>query len=104
MMTQKKTIADLTVTMNNLAQKLQKAAVNINNLKRTSVPDTSPDRPPKWVNGKYICDAGGYCSTHGYCVEINHNSVTCRSKNGGHRDDATHADNKGGNKFGKPSH
>ena len=97
MMTHRKIIADLAATIYDLAQKLHKVTKKINTLKSTRVPETPPDRPPKWVNGKHICDAGGYCSTHGYCVEINHNSVTCRSKNEGHRDDVTRADNKDGN-------
>ena len=46
-MTQSKTIVDLTATITNLTQKLQKATVKINTLKRTRAPDTPTDMPPK---------------------------------------------------------
>ena len=82
MITQSNTIADLTATIANLTQQIQKATVRINTLKITKVPETPKDRPPKWVNGKHISDTVGYCCTHGYCVDMNHNSEACQSKNG----------------------
>ena len=104
MTTQRKTILDLTVTIANLNQQLQQATVRINNLKITKVTYPLADRPHKWVNGKHIRDAGRYCWTHGYCMDINHNRMECPSNNGGHQDDATSANNKGGNQYNKLSH
>ena len=68
--------------------------MKINTLNITKVPETPTDRPPKWVNLNNIRDAGGYCWNHGYCVDINHNSLPSQSNNGGHQDDVTRADNK----------
>ena len=42
--------------------------------------------------------------TPGYCMDISHNSVMCRSKNGAHEDDETRSKNKYGNQYGKPRH
>ena len=103
-MTQIKTTTDLTPTITNLTQNLQQAMVRINTLKISKEPENQTNRLPKWVDGKHICDAGGYCWKHEYCVDINHSSVACRSKNDGHQDDVTRANNKGGNQYGNPSH
>ena len=94
MMTQSYTISDLTATTTNLTQQLQQATVVINTLRIPREPETPINSPPKWVDGKHMCDAGRYCCTHGYCVNINHNSVACKYNNGGHQDDATRANNK----------
>ena len=75
MMTQSTTIADLTATIANLIQQLQQATVRINTLKIPREPETPTNRPPKWVDGKHIRDAGWHCWTHGYCVDLNHNSM-----------------------------
>ena len=77
MMTQSKTITDLTVTIANLTQQLQQSTVRINTLMTTKVTETLTNRPPKWVDGKHIRDADGHCWTHGYCVGINHNRMEC---------------------------
>ena len=75
MMSQNKTIADLTKTVAALTRQLQQG---------TSGKDRGPRFPggrrsqthSKWVNGKHLQDVGGYCWTHGYCVDIGHNSKT----------------------------
>ena len=102
MMTQSNTISDLTGTISNLIQQLQQETVRINTLKILRETEPQKNRPPKWVDGKQIWDAGGYCWKHGYCVDINHNIVVCLSKNGGHQDNAMCANNEAGNKYGKP--
>ena len=103
-MNQIKTIVELTATISNLKYQLQHATMRINTLNITKEPEPLTNRPPKWVDAKHICDAGGYCWKHEYCVDINHSSVACRSKNDGHQDDVTRANNKGGNQYGNPSH
>ena len=55
-----------------------------------------------WVNGKHVCDVGGYCWTRRHCVEISHDSRTCWSKKEGHRENATCANNMGRNLYDKP--
>jgi hypothetical protein len=65
-------------------------------------PATSGGRPPfdrqAWLAS---LDPNGYCWTHGYKVTIGHSSVNCKGKLGGHKDDATRNDNKGGSTKGK---
>ena len=58
-MTQSKTISDFTTTIANLTQKIWKATLRINIIKITKVPASPTNRPPVWVDGKHICDAGG---------------------------------------------
>ena len=48
-------------------------------------------------------DPAGYCWTHGYRVQNGHNSKDCKGKLGGHKDNATRADIKGGSTKGKPT-
>ena len=103
MMKQSKTISKITATISNLTQQLQQATVRINTLKIPKEPETPTNRPPKWVDGKHICDAGGHCWTHRYFEDINQNRVACQSKNGGHQDDPKHTNNKGGYQYGNPS-
>ena len=103
-MNQIKTIVELTATISNLKYQLQHATMRINTLSITKEPEPLTNRPPKWVNGKHIYDAVRYCWTHRYCVDINHNSVACRSNNGGHQYNVTRANNKRDNQYGKPRH
>ena len=101
MMTQCKTIADLTTTVSALTQQPHQANVANNRGSGTPV-ERQGQANPKWVNGKHIRDVGGYFWTHGYCVDINHDSMACQIKKEGHRDNATRANNMGGNQYGKP--
>jgi hypothetical protein len=57
------------------------------------------DEKPPWVHK----DTGSYCHTHGYKVNKKHNSLTCRTKAPGHKDEATRANNMGGSQVGKPT-
>jgi hypothetical protein len=65
-------------------------------------PATSGGRPPfdrqAWLAS---LDPNGYCWTHGYKVTTGHLSANCKGKLGGHKDDATRNDNKGGSTKGK---
>ena len=79
MMSQCKTIADLTATIAALTHQLQQA--NAVNNRGSGIPvDRQGQANPKWVNGKHVRDVGGYCWTHGHFVDINHYSRVCRSK------------------------
>ena len=101
MMTQFKTIADLTATVAALNQQLQQANA-VNNRGSGTLVDRHGQANPKWVNDKRICDVGGYCWTHGHCMDISHDSMMCRSKKEVHRDNATRGYNLGGNHYSKP--
>ena len=101
MMAQCKTIANLTASVAALTQQLQKANIGYN--RGSGIPvDRQGQANHKWVNRKHVRDIGGYCWTQGHCVYISHESRTCRSKIEGHRENATRADNMGGNPYGKP--
>jgi hypothetical protein len=45
---------------------------------------------------------GSYYWSHGYCVAPKHTSQTCQSKNPGHKEEATWANNLNGSQIGKP--
>ena len=99
MMTQCKTIADLTANISALTQKLQQANAANNRGSGTTV-EIQEQANPKGVKGKHIHDVVGYCWTHGHCMDINHNSMMCRIKKEGQRDNATRVNNMGGNQYG----
>ena len=52
----------------------------------------------KWVA---TLAPNGYCWSHGFQVQVGHNSEDCKGKLGGHKDDATRADTKVGSTKGK---
>ena len=101
MMSQNKTITDLTKNVAALNQKLQQATTGYNRGSGLPV-DKRSQTNPKGVNEKQFRDVGGYCWTHGHCVEIGHDSRTCQSKREGHGENATISNNMGGNQYGKP--
>ena len=101
MMSQCKTIVDLTKTVTALTRQLQQAT-NGNNRGPGFPVDRQIQTNSKWVNRKNLRDVGGYSWTHGHCVDIGHDSKTCRYKKKVHKDNATRADNMGGNPYGKP--
>ena len=100
-MLQCKTITNLTASISALTQQLQQANTGYNSGSRLPV-EKQGKAKPKWVNGKHFRDVGGYCWTHRHCVEISHDSSTCRIKIEGHRGNATRANNMGGNPYGNP--
>ena len=58
--------------------------------------------PSKHAKGVASLDPHGYCWSHGYRVQVGHNSKDCcKGKLRGHQDDATRADTKGGATKGK---
>jgi hypothetical protein len=54
-------------------------------------------RGPRNVNAT----ANNYCWTHGYKVGRTHTSLTCDTRNPGHKTEATRADNMGGSQANK---
>ena len=55
---------------------------------------TAHSSTPKW-------DPNGYCHTHGFRVNIGHNSKTCRFKKPGHQNEAMRQNTLGGNQDNK---
>ena len=79
MMSQSKIIADLTQTFAALTWHLQQETTGYNRGPRMPVNRRSQSNS-KWVNRKHLQDVGGYCWTHGHCVDIGHDSKKCRRK------------------------
>ena len=101
MMLQYKTISNLTTSAAALTQQLQQANIGYNRGSGISV-DRQGKTNPKWPNRKHVRAVGQYCWTHGHCVDINHDSRTCRSKREVHRKNATRNNSMGRNLYGKP--
>jgi hypothetical protein len=59
------------------------------------------ERRYRWVPRNYNATANNYCWTHGYKVSNNHASLTCTTRNPGHKTEATRADNMGGSQANK---
>ena len=99
-------------TNNNLIKKLgsnNDVATKTSTLKKVSYADAittsnemydhrAPFNHAKWVAS---LDPNGYCWSHGFRVQVGHNSKDCKGKLGGHKDDATRANTKGGSTKGK---
>jgi hypothetical protein len=78
---------------------IKKLGDNKSNTPNTPVANTcQPFDQKAWeVN----LDLSGYCWSHGYQVQKGHNSTNCKGKLGGHNNDATREDMKGGSTKGK---
>ena len=100
MITQCKTIANLTGNVAALTRQIQQATTGNNRGPGFPV-DRRSQKNSKWVNGKHLRDVGGYCWTHRHYVEISHVSKTRRCKKEGHKENAKRADIMGGNLYGK---
>ena len=99
-------------TNNNLIKKLgsnSDVATKTSALKKVSYADAlTPTSKPydprapfdhtKWVAS---LDLNGYCWSHGFRVQVGHNSKDCKGKLGGHKDDAVRANTKGRSTKGK---
>ena len=58
--------------------------------------------PSGWTGNNSETWGGVYCCTYGHCVDIGHDSNTCRYNKGGHKENANRADIMGGNPYRKP--
>jgi hypothetical protein len=84
--------------LTDIMNRLEKFEKNVDDrFKSIAKPVADGEKPP-WVRK----DTGSYCHTHGYKVNKKHNSLTCRTKAPGHKDEATRDNNMGGNQAGKP--
>ena len=99
-------------TNNNLIKKLgsnNEGATKTSTLKKVSYADAittsnemydhrAPFNHAKWVAS---LDPNVYCWSHGFRVQVGHNSKDCKGKLGGQQDDVTRTDTKGGSTKGK---
>jgi len=105
-------LKNLMETNNNLIKQLGSSndvATKTSSIKKVSYADaitssnTTYDHRAPFDHAKWVAslDPNGYCWSHGYRVQVGHNSKDCKGKLGGHKDDATRADTKGGSTKGK---
>jgi hypothetical protein len=59
------------------------------------------ERCDKWAPRSFNASASNYCWTHGYKVGKTHTSLTCNTRNLGHKTEATRTDNMGGSQANK---
>ena len=86
---------------NDTATKPSALKVSYSDVVTPKKPDlrNAPFDMAKWVAG---LDPNGYCWSHGYRVQVGHNSKDCHGKLGGHKEEATRTNIMGGSKKGKP--
>jgi hypothetical protein len=93
-----KKIGNTTSKSNSTALKNATYAATV---KTTTPAPYDRNAPFNHANWLASLDPTGYCWTHGYRVQVGHNSKDCKGKLGGHNDEATRADIKGGSTKGK---
>jgi hypothetical protein len=59
------------------------------------------ERRDRWAPRNDNVTANNYCWTHGYKVGKTHTSLSCNTRNPGHKMEATRADNMGGSQTNK---
>jgi hypothetical protein len=84
--------------LTDIMNRLEKFEKNVDDRFKSIAKPVREGEPKPWVSK----DTRSYCHTHGYKVNKKHNSLTCRTKAPGHKDEATRENNMGGNQNGKP--
>jgi hypothetical protein len=90
-------VAALTQTNSRLVKQLEETASELRELKALLHQERSDKRGPRSFNAS----ASNYCCTHGYKVGKTHTSLSCNTRNPGHKAEATRADNMGGSQANK---
>jgi hypothetical protein len=90
-------VASLTQANSCLVKQLEETSSKLRELKALLHQERRDRRGPINVNAT----ANNYCWTHGYKVGKIHTSVTCNTRNPGHKAEATRADNMGGSQANK---
>jgi hypothetical protein len=90
-------VAALTQANSCLAKKLEENASELRELKALLNQERRDRRGPR----SSTSSASTYCWTHGYKVGKTHTSLTCNTRNPGHKAEATRADNMGGSQANK---
>jgi hypothetical protein len=90
-------VAALTQDNSRLVKQLEENASELRELKDLLNQERRDKRAPR--NGNAI--ANNYCCTHSYKVGKTHTSLTCNTRNPGHKAEATRADNMGDSQANK---
>jgi hypothetical protein len=90
-------VAALTQANSRLVKQLEENASELRELKALLNQERRDRRDPR----SSISSATTYCWTHGYKVGKTHTSLTCNTRNPGHKAEATRADNMGGSQANK---
>jgi hypothetical protein len=90
-------VAALTQAISCLAKQLEETSSELRELKALLHQERLDRRGPRNVNAA----ANTYCWTHGYKVGKTHTSLTCNTRNPGHKAEATRTDNIGGSQANK---
>jgi hypothetical protein len=90
-------VAALTQSNSRLVKQLEETASELRELKALLHQERRDRRGPR----NSTSSASTYRWTHGYMVGKTHTSVTCNTRNPGHKVEATRADNMGGSQANK---
>jgi hypothetical protein len=90
-------VAALTQANSRLVKQLEETSSDLRELKAMVHQEWRDRRVPRNVKAT----ANNYCWTHGYKVGKNHTSLSCNTRNPGHKTEATRDDNMGGSQANK---
>jgi hypothetical protein len=90
-------VAALTQANARLVKQLEETSSELRELKALFHQERRDRRGPR--NGN--ATASTYCWTHGYKVDKTHTSLSCNTRNPGHKTEATRAENMGGSQANK---
>jgi hypothetical protein len=90
-------VAALTQANSRLVKQLEETTSELKELKALLHQERRDKRGPRNVNAS----ASNYCCTHGYKVGKTHTSLTCNTRNPGHKAEATRDENMGGSQANK---
>jgi hypothetical protein len=90
-------VAGLTQAKARLVKQLEETSSELREFRALHHQERRDRRVP--INGN--ANANNYCWTHGYKVGRAHTSLTCSTRNPGHKTEATRADNMGGSQANK---
>jgi putative hemolysin len=90
-------VAALTQANSRLVKQLEETSSELRELKAMFHQERRDKRGPRGFNAS----ASNYCWTHGYKVGNTHTSLTCNTRNLGHKVEATRTDNMGGSQANK---
>jgi hypothetical protein len=90
-------VAALTQAITRLVEQLEETSSELRELRDLHHQERRDRRGPRNANAT----ANNYCWTHGYKVGRTHTSLTCTTRNPGHKTEATRAENMGGSQANK---
>jgi hypothetical protein len=90
-------VSALTQANARLVKQLKEASSELRELRSLHHQERRDRRGPRNVNAT----ANNYCWNHGYKVGRTHTSLTCTTRNPGHKTEATRAENMGGSQANK---